>query len=246
MDNALYVAMTGAKQTMLAQAINSNNLANVNTSGFRADLYNAKQVALFGDTFQTTTFAASEKPETDLTPAAVHTTGGDLDIAIEGEGYFAVQRPDGSQGYTRGGELHITAAGQLQTAQGFSVVGNGGPIAIPPAEKVLLGGDGTISIRPPGGAANSLAVLDRLKLVKPDAKALTKAPDGLLVGRGDEEIPSDPSVKVLQGAIEDSNVNAVDAMVNIISLARQFEMQVKVMEQTDSNGKSLAQLLQLS
>lgn len=245
MSDSLYVAMAGAKQTMIAQAVNSNNLANVNTAGFRADLYNANQLALFGEGFPSDVYATSEAPIPDYSPGAIHTTDRQLDVAIQGKGWFAVQRPDGTEGYTRAGSFQRNANGQLTTASGLPVLGNGGPIAIPAAESITIANDGTISIRPIGADEKSLAVIDRLKLVNPDQTQLIKGQDGLFSMVDGAQPEADAAVKIVSGALESSNVNAVDAMVNIISLSRQFEMQIKMMQQTESHADVLAQLLQL-
>lgn len=244
MSDQLYIAMAGAQSTMLAQSINSNNLANVSTPGFRADLFNASQHAIGGTNINPDVYAVSEKPVSDFTPGAIRTTGRDLDVAVQGKGWLVVQRPDGSEGLTRAGSLQLTASGQLQTPSGLPVMGNGGPIAIPPSTSLDIAPDGTITVQPQGQAANALAVVDRLKLVNPDESKLQKGLDGLFTST-DGEVTADASVKIVSGALESSNVNAVGAMVDIIALARQFEMQVKIMQETESNSEILAQLLQL-
>jgi flagellar basal-body rod protein FlgF len=241
----LYISMNAAQHTMLAQATNANNLANVNTTGFRSDLDQFRSMPVFGEGMPSRVYAQTERPATDYQHGSMQSTGRELDIAVQGDGFIAVQGKDGREGYTRAGDLHITETGQLLTGTGLAVMGEGGPIAIPPAEKIEIGSDGTISIRPVGEASNALAVLDRIKLVKPDLKEAFKDNDGLIRLRDGSDAPLDAEVKVVSGTLEGSNVNAVDALVNMIQLQRQYEMQVKMMKTANDNSASSARLLQL-
>jgi len=246
MDRMLYISMNAAQQTMLSQAANSNNLANVNTTGFRADFEQFRSQPVFGEGLPTRVYSMSERPATDYQQGSVQSTGRELDVSIQGDGFLAVQGKDGREGYTRAGDLQITATGQLVTGTGLAVMGEGGPIAIPPAEKIEIGADGTISIRPIGGDANALAVLDRLKLVKPELNNVFKDSDGLMRMQDGTDAPLDAAVTVASGTLEGSNVNAVSALVNMIELQRQYEMQVKMMKSADDNGAASARLLQFN
>jgi flagellar basal-body rod protein FlgF len=246
MDRMLYISMNAAQQTMLSQAANSNNLANVNTTGFRADFQQFRSQPVFGEGLPTRVYSMSERPATDYQQGSVQSTGRELDVSIQGDGFLAVQGKDGREGYTRAGDLQITASGQLVTGTGLAVMGEGGPIAIPPAEKIEIGSDGTISIRPIGGDANALAVLDRIKLVKPELNNVFKDSDGLMRMQDGTDAPLDGAVTVASGTLEGSNVNAVSALVNMIELQRQYEMQVKMMKSADDNGAASARLLQFN
>ncbi len=244
MSDALYVAMTGAKQTLIAQSVNANNLANTKTVGFRADMYNANSVALLGEELPSNVYSVSEKPTPNLSPGGLMTTGRELDVAINGSGYIVVKAPNGEEAMTRTGDFQINANGLLTTGAGHPVMGNGGPIAIPPAEKIQISDDGTIHILPVGAEKTAMATLDRIMLVNPDPKNIIKGEDGLLRDSQGKGYVADSSVKVTTGALESSNVNAVEAMVNMISLARQFEIQMKMMQKIDENENQLAQLMQ--
>jgi len=246
MDRMLYVAMSGAKQTSLAQAVNSNNLANANTTAFREDLAAFRSMPVFGPGAPTRVYAMAENPAVNLQSGTIQSTGRALDLAIQGEGWLAVQTPDGSEAYTRAGNLRLDSGGQLVNASGYPVLGNGGPIAIPQAESFEIGVDGTITIRAIGEFANSLTVLDRIKLVNPEPSELVKGKDGLMRLKSGGDAFSDASVRVVSGALETSNVNTVDAMVNMIALARQYEMQVKMMKEAGDMASSSNQLLSLS
>ena len=245
MDRMLYISMNAAQQTMLAQAANSNNLANVNTIGFRQDFEQFRSQPVFGEGLPTRVYSMSERPATDYQQGEVQTTGRDLDISVQGKGFIAVQGKDGREGYTRAGDLHILPTGRLVTGTGLAVMGDGGPISIPPAEKIDIGSDGTISIRAIGAQANELTVLDRIKLVKPDLKTIFKDKDGLMRMKDGSNAPLDATITVASGTVEGSNVNAVSALVRMIELQRQYEMQVKMMKSADDNSAASARLLQL-
>lgn len=246
MDRMLYVAMSGAKQTMLAQATNSNNMANANTTGFRADLAAFRSMPVYGPGEPTRVYAMAERPGVDTTSGALNPTGRDLDIAVKDEGWIAVQADDGGEGYTRAGDLHVGDGGILTTGSGRPVLGNGGPIALPPAEKIEIGSDGTISIQGIGQTASTLTVLDRIKLVKVDSGSLVKGADGLMRKSDGEPAEPDASVNIVSGALETSNVSTVESMVNMISLARQYEAQVKMMKTAKETDDASTQLLSLS
>ncbi len=246
MDKGLFVAMTGASQNMQALQARANNLANATTNGFKADLAQARAMPVFGDTYASRVYAMTERPATDFSPGVPELTGRDLDLAIRGEGWLAVQAGDGGEAYTRAGDLHIDAAGQLLTGSGLPVLGGGGPIVLPPAEKVQIGEDGTVSVRPLGATPLQLVVVDRLKLVNPDAAELRKSDDGLVRLASGALAEEDAAVRVEVGYLETSNVNTVHELTEIISLSRQYEMQVKMMSTLEQNAEASARILQIS
>ncbi len=246
MDKMLYVAMTGAQNNTLGLRAHANNLANVSTSGFRRDFEQARSMPLFGETLPARVFAMSERPATDFRPGALQETGRDLDVAVGGKGWIAVQAPDGSEAYVRTASLNIDALGVLRTGNGLPVMGNAGPIAVPPEQKVEIGQDGTISIRALGEDPNVLAEVDRIKLVNPDPKSMEKGTDGLIRVKGQPEVAADATVQVTSGFLEASNVNAVEEMTAILSLSRQFELSVKMMRTAEDNSSAMARVLQIS
>ena len=207
MDRMLYVAMTGAKNTMMAQAINTNNLANMNTTGFRADLASFQSIPVEGAGYPSRINSVVSGTNVDLSSGSLISTGRDMDVAVKGEGLLTVQAPDGNDAYTRAGDLQINSAGILTTAAGYPVMGNSGPIAIPPNEKLEIGADGTISILPIGQTPNSLAVIDRIKMVKAPPDQLIKTNEGLLRTANGDQLAADGSVSLQSGVIESSNVN---------------------------------------
>lgn len=245
MDRLLYVAMTGASETMRAQAANNHNLANANTVGFRTDLAAFQARAVAGDGYASRVYATAATTGFDDTSGPVMNTGRDLDVAIQGSGYLAVQAPDGREAYTRAGDLRVDALGQLRTGTGLAVMGEGGPIAVPPHSSLLVGVDGTVSIVPLGQGPETRAEVGRIKLVDPDTAALEKRVDGLFHLRDGSDAPADATVRLASGMLEGSNVNVADAMVNMIELARRYDLQVRAMRTAEQNGEASARLLSL-
>lgn len=245
MDRLLYIAMTGARETMQAQAVNAQNLANASTTGFRADLQSFQSLPVNGPGYASRVYGMAEGQGIDTSPGSAIGTGRELDIAINGDGWIAVQGPDGNEAYTRAGDLRVDSLGLLRTGTGHPVMGNGSPIAVPPFEKIEIAGDGTITIRPLGQGPNALAVVDRIKLVNPPSGELIKGADGLIHRKGGGSAEADASVEIQVGALESSNVNTVEAMVNLIQLARQYETQVKMMQNAEENDQASAQLMRM-
>ena len=243
MDEMVYVAMTGAKQTEYAQSINTNNLANISTTGFRADLHSFSSVPIDGPGVDSRINSVVESYGTDFTVGPVANTGRDLDVAIQGNGFLAVQDANGGEAYTRAGDLRINAGGLLTTGAGHLVVGDGGPVAIPPNSSLLIGTDGTVSLQPLGQGPETVAIVDRIKLVNPDLRELQKGNDGLLRLKDGEDAGSSADVRIISGALEQSNVNIAKTMVNMIELSRQYEMQVNVIRTSKENADAAAQLL---
>ncbi len=245
MDRMLYVAMSGANETLMAQATNSHNLANANTTGFLADLQQFRSMPVFGDGYPTRVYGMSERPAVDFKSGSIIQTGRDLDVALNGKGWIAVQAPDGSEAYTRRGDLKLDANGQLTTGNGLPVVGNGGPIAIPPSEKIDIAPDGTISIRPLGQAVNELAIVDQIKLINPENSDMEKGMDGLMRLKDGVSSEPDTSLQLVSGALESSNVNVVDSMVEMIELSRRFDIQVKMMKTAEQMEEGSTSILRI-
>ncbi|MDX1757316.1 MAG: flagellar basal body rod protein FlgF [Marinobacter sp.] len=248
MDKSLYIGMSGAKQNMLAQRAHANNLANANTTGFKRDFAQARSMPVFGEHHPTRAYAMTERPGTDLSAGALMETGRKLDVAVDGSGWLAVQNAQGQEVFTRSGSLQIDTNGLLRNGAGDLVLGNGGPVALPPFENVQVGADGTISVVPVGGPPDQLVAVDRLKLVNPPADVLEKGEDGYIRRKADQALdgvePPDATLRVASGFLESSNVNAVEEMIANLQLSRQFEMQVKVMRTANDNSEAAARLLQ--
>ncbi|MCK9395768.1 MAG: flagellar basal-body rod protein FlgF [Methylobacter sp.] len=248
MDRSLYIAMSGAKQSLQAQNSNANNLANMQTTGFKTDLEWFQSRPMTGAGYPTRVYAMVEKPGTDFSPGAMQTTGRDLDVAINGKGWIAAQGGDydSKEAYTRAGDLRITPEGILKNGAGLTVLGQNGPITVPPAEKVTIGTDGTISIIPMGsGNATTMVQVDRIKLVNPDMKDLEKEGDGLFHAKNGKLLPADASVSLSTGTLEGSNVNAFVAMTEMLELSKNFELQTKVMKSVNENSAMSAKLMQM-
>ena len=245
MDRMLYVAMTGAKETLNAQAVNNHNLANASTTGFRAELSAFQSRAVDGSGYASRVYATNASVGWDNQSGALLSTGRDLDVAIHGDGWIAVQGPDGKEAYTRAGDLQVDANGQLTTGTGHPVLGDGGPITVPPYTSIYFARDGSISIVAQGQTPDTTSTVERIKLVKPSDVDMARGDDGLFRMKDGSSAPSDPGVQLSSGTLESSNVNTADAMVTMIELARHFEMQVKAIRTAEENAAAAAQIMRL-
>ena len=260
MDKMLYIAMSGAKQNMQALAINANNLANAKTTGFKADLAQARTMQAFGEGQPTRVFSMTERASQNFDSGSLLTTGRSLDVAIKGDGWFAVQTseafslttqlgeetlgPTSNEAYSRQGNLRLTEDGTLETANGELVLGDNGPIVLPlPVSNIHISPDGTIMVQPEGAPSSVQEEVGRIKLVNPDVRLLEKGRDGLFRRKDGQVELSDASVKIQGGALESSNVNPLYEMTDMIALQRQFEMHLKLMKTAEEIDASSAALL---
>ncbi|SFC85409.1 flagellar basal-body rod protein FlgF [Massilia yuzhufengensis] len=246
MDRLIYTAASGAKHILDQQATTSNNLANVNTTGFRAQLDMFRAVPVESQGLPTRAFVVNTSPASDFSSGALQVTGRDLDVAIKGQGWLAVQMPDGTEAYTRNGSLQTSPNGLLTTAGGATIAGEGGPITIPPDVNIAVGGDGTISTISTAEQQAVANVLGRLKLVNPPAENLVRGDDGLFRLKDGATAQPDATVSVAGGALEGSNVSAIDSMVNMISLARSFDTQMSLLKNAENNAAKATQILALN
>jgi len=249
MDRVIYTAMTGASQTLSRQSAVAHNLANVSTGGYRAEEHRlrAVEVQRQGEARRTAlptrAFVVDASTHTDFSTGPLMQTGRELDAAIKGKGWIALSMPDGTEAYTRSGSLETNVNGVLQTKTGVPVQGDGGQVTIPPDVRTTIGRDGTLSVVPESGAQNIVNVIGRLKLVNPPEADLVRGEDGLFRMRDGSAAPVDEAVQLAGGYVEGSNVNPVSEMVSMISLARQFEMQIKLLQTADTNDRAATQIL---
>jgi flagellar basal-body rod protein FlgF len=245
MDRLIYTAMTGAKHILEQQATTSHNLANATTTGFRAQLDSFRAVPILGPGLPTRAFVVDATVGTDFSTGSFQSTGRELDLAIQGKGWLAVEKADGTEGYTRHGSLKLSENGVLQTQSGLNVLGDGGPITIPPDVSIAIAKDGTVSTVPTGSKPNAVEVIGRLKLVNPPEDNLVRGDDGLFKTKDGLAVDSDLNVTVAGGMLEGSNVNVVESMVSMINLARSFEMQMKLLSNAESNAAKAGQIFNL-
>jgi|SRR5882757_10047450 len=243
MDKLLYVAMSGAKETMRAQAANAHNLANASTTGFKADLSAFQSRAVTGPGYASRVYATDNTVGWDHGGGSVEQTGNPLDLAIHGQGFFAVQDATGNEAYSRAGDLHVDPAGQLLTATGLPVMGDNGPISVPPHTSVAVGGDGTISIVPLGQTPNTVSTVGRIKLVNPALDTVQRGNDGLFRATNGQPLEADAATTIDSGSLESSNVNLASCMVNMIELSRHFDLQVKALHTAEEDAQASSKLL---
>jgi flagellar basal-body rod protein FlgF len=241
MDRLVYTSMSGAKHLLARQDTLAQNLANVNTTGYRADVVALRAVPARGQEAGTRVFAVETTVGWDMKTGPMATTGRSLDIAVQGPGWIAVQGIDGNEAYSRAGNLQITAEGTLVLPNGTPILGDGGPITVPQDAQLSIAPDGTISAKLAGQTA--LSQVGRIKLVNPEESDLVKGVDGLFRTRGGEPAEVDPNVRIAEGTLEGSNVNVVEAMIGMIAAARQFEMQLKLMQTAEQNEQKAGTLI---
>ncbi len=244
MDRMLYVAMSGAKQALEQHASIANNMANVGTTGFRAQINSFQAVPVVGDELPTRAFVISATPRADFSPGPLGETGRTLDVAVRGDGWLVVQTPDGGEAYTRAGNLQVDADGQVTSMQGLPVLGDAGPLVIPPGAGVSIAENGLVTARGLGSPLTGLTEVGRLKLVNPATSELVRGADGLFrMADGLPAADGDPAVRVASGFLEGSNVNPVTAMVDMITASRVMDMQMKSLQTADENAQSANKLL---
>jgi flagellar basal-body rod protein FlgF len=246
MDRLIYTSMTGASHVMQQQAAVAQNLANVNTPGFRAMIDTFRAVPLTGQGLPTRTFVVDSTAGTDFSQGALQQTGRNLDLAIQGSGWIAVQMPDGSEAYTRNGSLQIASNGTLQTRNGQNVIGDNGLITIPPNTEIAIAKDGTVSTVPTGSTPRPVTIIGRIKLVNPPDAQMVRGDDGMFRTQNGNAAPADANVTLASGSLEGSNTNTMDALVNMISLSRMFDMQMKMLTSADDNAKQASSILSVA
>lgn len=246
MEPILYNAASGGLGNFGRQEVIANNLANVNTPGFKADLYQAQTMYSQSDSGALNlgqSYTIQTPSGFDLSPGGMISTGRNLDVAPEENAWFAVNDSSGSEAYTKAGNFSLDANGMLITASGKQVIGNGGPISIPPSQSINIGNDGTISVVPLGGDPRNPTVIDRIKMVKLDKNGINKNYDGLFQLSGGGTAPADNTLKLRSGVLEGSNVNVVDQMVAMITSGRDFETNMNLLSTLSENAQKLAQVL---
>jgi flagellar basal-body rod protein FlgF len=239
MDRMIYLSMAGAKMNMQRQDVLSNNLANVSTAGFRAELQATRAVPVRGDGATTRVYALETTVGYDDSAGPMQFTGRGLDVAAQGKSWFAVQALDGTQAYTRAGSFTLTPEGVMTTQGGLQVMGDGGPITIPPGSTPAIAQDGTVSAKQANGQQTTVG---KLKLVTP-TETMVRGEDGLFRSPTGNDLDTDATARVQDGALEGSNVNPIETMVAMIAAARQFETQMKLMQTAEADEKQAAQLL---
>jgi flagellar basal-body rod protein FlgF len=245
MDKLVYTAASSLKAHMASQAAIANNIANASTIGFRADRVVFDRLSVNGPGFETRTAASEQVVDADRRAGTVMQTGRPLDVAVSGESWLTVQASDGTEAYTRRGDLQIAPSGVLETGDGFPVMGANGPITMPPAQSMTIASDGTISIVPIGGEANNPQVIDKLKLVSTRGSVTVKGLDNLLHVKGGGVLPEDMEGKVASGALEGSNVNMTQALVDMIENQRSYEVQANLLKEAKSMDESSASLMRM-
>lgn len=245
MDRLVYTAMSGLRSQMAAQATIANNIANASTTGFRAERISFDRLVLQGEGLQTRQFAAEEVSDFDRRAGTIVQTARPLDVAMTTDSWIAVQAADGSEAYTRRGDLSVAPSGVLETGDGFPVMGSGGPITVPPHQSIAIADDGTVSIVPLGGDPTQPQVIDKIRLASPEGSQTVKGLDNLLHVKGGGVLPEDLDARLRAGALEQSNVNLTQALVDMIDNQRSYEVQAGLLKEAKTMDESAASLMRL-
>jgi flagellar basal-body rod protein FlgF len=245
MDRLVYTALSGLRSQMQAQASIANNIANASTIGYRADRVTFDRMVLGGSALDTRTMASEEINDADRKAGTIIQTGRPLDMAVTTDSWIAVQGTDGTEAYTRRGDLNVAASGVLETGDGFPVMGSGGPITVPPHSSIRISGDGTVSIVPEGGDPNQPQVIDQIKLVSTQGSQTVKGLDNNIHVKGGGVLPQDLNAQVESGSLEQSNVNLTQALVDMIENQRSYEVQANLLKEAKSMDESTASLMRL-
>ncbi|MDB5701118.1 MAG: flagellar basal body rod protein FlgF [Sphingomonadales bacterium] len=245
MDRLIHTSLSAMKAAMARQAVTANNLANASTTGFRAEIASVRPLWLKGAELQDRAFASEEVTAADMQGGAVIDTGRPLDIALQGGALLTVQAEDGDEAYTRRGDLIVSDSGLLTTGDGHPVVGDGGPITVPPSDRVTINSDGSIWIVPAGGDPNAPQQIDRLKLASATGSTVVKQIDGLFRVKDGGALPADPEARLTLHALEGSNVNPTTALVDMIDASRAWDTQVKMLTTAREMDADTANLMKL-
>lgn len=245
MDRLIHTSLSAMRGAMARQTTIANNLANANTTGFRAEFATTRALWLRGGAFGGRAPASEEVVNADMKAGAFTQTGRDLDVALQGDAMLAVQADDGTEAYTRRGDLMIAQSGLLTTGDGVPVLSEQGPMTLPPADKVQIDNDGRVWIIPEGGDAKQLQEIGRLKLVTPSGSNIVKGIDGQFRVRDGGALPTDPDARLSSGALEQSNVNVTDSLVQMIEASRAWETQIKLLTTAKDLDSASADLMRL-
>jgi len=245
MDKLVYTALSGLRSQMSAQSTIANNIANASTTGYRAERVNFDRLVLQGQGFESRELASEEVNDFDRRAGTLVQTARPLDVAVAGDSWMAVQAKDGTEAYTRRGDLNVASSGVLETGDGFPVMGSGGPITVPPYQSISIAGDGSVTIVPPGGDASQPQIIDKIKLVSTDGTQTSKGLDNLLHVKGGGVLPEDLDGKVQSGALEQSNVNLTQSLVDMIENQRSYEVQANLLKEAKTMDESSASLMRM-
>jgi len=246
MDKLIYTSMTSGKHTLAQMDTVTHNLANISTDGFKAQMDSFRAVPKLSTDLPVQAFVVNATTGADFTPGVTHETGRALDVAVQGSGWLVVQGKDGKEAYTRGGSLKTDENGVLQIPRGLNLVGEGGDITIPPDVNVTIAKDGTIATIPVGNNVANSTLIGRLKLVNPPENTLVRSDDGLFRTKDGSQPDADPNVALVGGSIESSNVNSVESLVTMITLARQFDIHMQMLSNAQTSDAKASSIVSLS
>ncbi|MGB3470226.1 MAG: flagellar basal body rod protein FlgF [Erythrobacter sp.] len=246
MDRLIYTALTSMNAAMNRQRAVANNLANASTPGFRGEVFAVTSATLKDGSIEARALAKGNVRGADMTTARINTTGQPLDLAVQGDALLAYQSPEGGEYYSRRGDLRVTATGVLENGEGLAVLGvGGGPITVPQGFRISIGEDGSVLATDPAAPNVPAEAVDQIKLVSPEGTMLAKGIDSFLKVPGGGVLPPDPTARVTTGALEGSNVETAETLVDMIDAQRAFEQRARIIKTAGELDEASSRLMSM-
>lgn len=245
MDRMIYTALTGMNAALARQRAVASNLANAQTTGFRAETFSLKPLTLRGPQLEARAMTEGAVRGADMSAGRVVPTGRPLDIAVRGGALIALQATDGSEVYSRRGDLTVGVGGVLENGDGRPVIGEAGPITVPPGREVTIATDGSVLAADPAAPDAPAENIGRIKLASPAGSAILKDLDGFLRVPDGGVLPADPTAEVEAGALEQSNVDTSATLIEIIEAQRSFERRSKLFSTAGEIDQAGSRLMSL-
>lgn len=245
MDRLVYTAVSGMNASMMRERMTASNMANAQTIGFKAEVMQAQAVTLDGPQLDVRALNRSEVKGANMKEGAIIATGRPLDVAMTGNTMLAVQSVDGQEAYTRRGDLSVSNTGVVENGEGLPVLGETGPLMVPPGSTVSISQDGSVMVRDPSVPEQEPQKIDRLKLVSTAGSQLEKDLAGVFRVPGGGVLPVDDNAKVIPESVEQSNVNSSEVLVDMIESQRLFDLRTKLVSTAKELDEGSSKLMRL-
>ena len=254
MDRLIYTAVSGMNASMLRQRMIASNMANAQTIGFRAETMQFTPQTLTnpqdGASLEVRSMTSGVVRGATMKAGPLTQTGRELDLAMAGDALLTVQSPDGGEAYTRRGDLSVSASGLVQNGDGRPVIGENGPVTVPLGSRIAIAPDGSVMASNPQAPDQPPIKIERLKLANWRGSLIEKDLTGLFrvpAANGVSGVlPLDEDARVQVGALEQSNVDPSQVLVEMLEAQRLYDMRTKLVATAKQLDESGAQLMRIS